>query len=455
MNNSSKSVNFYLTIFFSCLACFAYWLIAYKFDRNNSTAVTIIYCAIFLLYIGQMYTSKNRQDLQVSTGFGILFRLVIFFSIPGLSDDFYRFIWDGRLLNAGINPFVNLPTFYVNHPELAPPGIDSILYEKLNSPEYFTIYPPVNQFIFWLSAWLSPQSEIGALLIIRSFILMAEFGNIILIRKLLVVYNLPLKNSLIYILNPLVILELTGNLHFEALVIFFVLLSVYLIKKHKINVAAISFALGICTKLIPLIFLPLLLSKLTVRKSIQFYLVTGIATMVCFLPLLNQEFLEGIQNSFALYFRKFEFNASIYYMLRAYGFYVVNYNIISFAGSFLAMITFVIILHYAFYEALTRRHHLPFTFLWTLFIYLLFTTTLHPWYITPLIAYTLFTNFRFPILWSLLIFFTYLNYKTTGYEESNIIVLMEYGTLVTFLIFESFKNWRTPAIASYNYSNTN
>ncbi len=440
MNNSRKSATYYTNIYSLIVSCLGYWLLGYQYDRTNSMVIIVIFGIIFLSYIWQLSKISENHLVDLTAKLSIIFRVILLFSIPGLSDDFYRFIWDGRLLNAGINPFVNLPTFYINHPDMAPDGINEALFANLNSPEYFTIYPPVNQFIFWLSAWLSPNSLLGSIVSIRVFIILAEVGNLLLIKKLLRLYKLPAKNILIYALNPLVILELTGNLHFEALVIFFVLLSIYLIKINNINLAAISFALGICTKLIPLIFLPLLLSRLTIRKTIQFYLVTGIATTLCFLPLLNPEFLEGIQHSFALYFRKFEFNASVYYLLRAYGFQLVNYNIISFAGSFLAMITFVVILHYAFYEMMTRRHKLPFTFLWTLLIYLTFTTTLHPWYITPLLAYGLFTNYRFPVLWSALIFLTYINYTVNGYQENIFIVIMEYSLLTTFLIFEWFKN---------------
>ncbi|MEQ9229236.1 MAG: hypothetical protein RIF46_01035, partial [Cyclobacteriaceae bacterium] len=79
------------------------------------------------------------------------------FATPSLSDDFYRFIWDGRLLAHGIHPFAELPGFYLD-PSLNIPGIDQSLFDNLNSKEYFTIYPPFAQLIFLISVLIFPKS---------------------------------------------------------------------------------------------------------------------------------------------------------------------------------------------------------------------------------------------------------------------------------------------------------
>ncbi|MDN5212450.1 glycosyltransferase 87 family protein [Fulvivirgaceae bacterium BMA12] len=442
MSNPFKNTNSYLSYPVLIISFLGYVYLAYFLERTATPELMITYTILFVSYIVLLFIPKVSQNVDLFSNISLLIRCSLLFSLPNLSDDFYRFIWDGRLLNEGINPFTHLPSYYLDHPTLAPPGIDEDLYLKLNSQDYFTIYPPVNQFLFWLATYLSPQSILGSVIVIRVAILLAEVGTIAIIRKLLAIYRLPPKNVLIYALNPLAILELTGNLHFEGLVIFFVLGAVYLLHQKKLLYAAVSFALAIGTKLIPVIFLPVLFSRLSVKKTIIFYVITGVVTLLLFLPLLNAEFVEGISSSFSLYFKKFEFNAGVYYLLRAYGYHLEGYNIIGMAGGFLALATFVIIIHYAFYESVTRHHILLFTFLWILMIYLSLTTTLHPWYIIPLVAYCLFTNYRFPIIWSLLIFLTYVNYSTLGFKENLHIVTVEYVILLAFLWWELGGNSR-------------
>ena len=436
MRSPFKNINSPLPYLLLIVSLAGYIYIAYFLQRSSALPLITTYVVLFVFYLILLFKLKQKDLIHFSSYFSLFIRFSLLFSLPNLSDDFYRFIWDGRLLNHGINPFIHLPSYYIDNPSIALDGINRDLYSKLNSPDYFTIYPPVNQFLFWLSAFFSPKSILGSVVIIRIFILAAEVGNFFIIKKLLDIYKMPQRNLLLYALNPLVILELSGNLHFEGVVIFFILTSIYLLHKRRLFYAAASFAFAISSKLIPVIFLPLILSKLSFRKTMYFYLICGLVTLLTFLPLLNAEFVQGVSSSFSLYFQKFEFNASIYYLLRAYGYYLEGYNIIGAAGSFLAFITFMVIMHYAFYESCTRQNILPFTFLWTLLIYLSLTTTLHPWYIIPLIAYCLFTNYRFPLLWAFLIFFTYLNYRAEGFYENLDLVLIEYVILTAFLFWE-------------------
>src|SRR5690606_31776628 len=74
--------------------------------------------------------------------------------------------------------------------------------------------------------------------------------------------------------------------------------------------------------------------------------------------------------------------------------------------------------------------------LWIYGIYLLFTTTLHPWYVLPLLVFSVFTNYRFAALWSFMIFFTYAGYSSKGYTENLWIVFVEYFLVIIYFAFE-------------------
>ena len=81
---------------------------------------------------------------------GIVFRLCLVFSIPALSDDIYRYVWDGRVQWAGINPYEFAPVAE----ELAHVR-DALIFPKINHPELPTIYPPIAQIAFWVGYGIS------------------------------------------------------------------------------------------------------------------------------------------------------------------------------------------------------------------------------------------------------------------------------------------------------------
>jgi alpha-1,6-mannosyltransferase len=445
-----KSFN-YLLLFTSLIF---YCLLAFWIERHQTNLLLPAFGFLFASYLWSS-RAENPKEILFWVYASIFFRCCFLFFIPHLSDDFYRFIWDGRLLAAGYHPFAELPRYYIEN-KISIEGIDQTLFQKLNSPDYFTIYPPVNQFIFWLSAKLSSGSILGSVIVMRSFILAAEVGNLWLIKKILRHYQLPEKNILLYALNPLVIIELTGNLHFEALMIFFLLLSYWLLTKNKLFLSALQFSLAICSKLIPIILLPLLLVRLGWKKSAVYYLVVVVFSILFFLPLLNTEIISGFQESIGYYFKKFEFNASIYYLVREWGFWKYGYNIIQTVGIKLAMYCTGAILLYALRDFIqnsklridTRAlptclpdrqaayRLLPTAYLFTFCIYLSFSTIVHPWYITSILAFSVFTRFSFPIIWTGLIFLTYIGYTANGFTENLWITAIEYVVVIGYLAYE-------------------
>lgn len=412
-----------------------YCFISYDTARHQSIPLIISYLILFGLYLAIYHYTRNASQLKVVVAMSILFRVALLFALPNLSDDFYRFIWDGRLILQGIHPFAELPSYFIQNNIIHLDSYDYFLYTQMNSAEYFTIYPPVCQLVFLLAAYLSSDSLMGSVIIMRLIIIAAELGSLFFMLKLLKNFSMPRKQVLLYALNPLVILELSNNLHFEALMIFFLLANIYFLQKNKLIVAALFFSLSIGTKLIPLIFLPLLISRIGFKKSLLFYAIVGLATVALFLPFLSESLIHGFSTSLSLYFQKFEFNASIYYLLREIGFSIKGYNIIATAGKAMALCTFLGIILFSYWER-DKKIELPEAFLWTWCIYLLFTTTLHPWYIIPLLAFCPFTRYRFPVLWAVLIFLTYAGYTTDGYDEQLWWVIIEYIAVFGFCIYE-------------------
>lgn len=195
------------------------------FTRRTDTLILISsYSALFLMY---WLLTRSILSYKYLIGFGIAFRLLFVFSIPSLSDDFFRFVWDGILTKHQVNPFMYTPREIVENPLINLPELNVRLFAALNSPDYFSVYPPVSQFVFWLATYFAGGSLHIAVFIMKIFVFAAELGSIFMIIKLLSLHHLKREYIYYYVLNPLVVIELTGNLHFDGIMVFFVLLAVY------------------------------------------------------------------------------------------------------------------------------------------------------------------------------------------------------------------------------------
>ena len=229
--------------------------------------------------------------------------------------------------------------------------------------------------------------------------------------------------------------------------IFFLVLSFWLLSKSKLLVSAVSFSVAICSKLLPIILLPVLLVRLGWKKSLAYYLTVGIICLLLFLPLLNEEIISGFRESIGYYFKKFEFNASVYYLVREWGFWNYGYNIIHTVGWKMGAWCAVFILLFTLFDAYfyksvahskqsTEGSRLLTSCLFIFTIYFAFATVVHPWYISTLLAFSLFTRFKFVIVWTGLIFLTYLGYTSTGFTENLWITAFEYTTIFGYLAYE-------------------
>jgi hypothetical protein len=253
---------------------------------------------------------------------------------------------------------------------------------------------------------------------------------------LLRAYNLPARKSLLYALNPLVILELTGNLHFEAWAIAGLLTCIYLWKRNNIMPAGFTMAVAVLSKLLPLITIPLFFRKKDWVRAGIFMVTSGLTVLIALIPYLDSNLIEGMTESASLYYKRFEFNASVYYLVRAIGYWVKGYNIIGTAGTVLAAISGILILAFPLYTY-RLKISIPVSIMWVYTIYYLFTTTLHPWYVLMLLPFCLFGKWRFPVVWTAMIFLTYMGYTANGYQENLWLTAAEYVVVLGWMIYET------------------
>ena len=255
-----------LPIIFLISCCALYLTFAYYLEREDFIRLITLYGALF--FLSWKLFQMEKTNFRFLIGAAALFRLIFLFSIPNLSQDFYRFIWDGNLLLEGMNPYLSTPGELFNAGKISFENARK-LYSGMGSLSAgnHTNYPPLNQVFFAISAFLSGGSILGAVMVIKILIISADLGIFYFGRKLLRRLRLPENRIFWYLLNPFIIIELTGNLHFEGVLLFFLVWSLYLLHCRKWILSAVVFACSVSVKLIPLLFLPLLFRNLGFKKS--------------------------------------------------------------------------------------------------------------------------------------------------------------------------------------------
>ncbi|MCB2410279.1 hypothetical protein [Hymenobacter lucidus] len=423
----------------------AYGLLAYATPRQHFGQLLALYTLAFGCYAWLLW---RPLALRYGLLLALASRLLWLPAVPALSDDYFRFRWDGHLVATGQSPYQYRPEEirFRLEPSTAPEDRALLrLYPRLNSPHYHSVYPPVCQAVFGAVSWIFPNSERGFVIVLRLVLLAAEVATAVLLLLLLRHFQRPGRQALRYLLNPLVIVELTGNLHFEALMLCGLLAAIWALARQSRTTAGALLAGAVATKLLPLLVLPLLVRRLGWRPWLLLVATVVVVLAVLFAPFLSAPLVANVGRSLDLYFHKFEFNASFYYLLRAGGYYLTGYNQIARLGTWLGAAMVVWVLAVAAREKQPTLASLPQTLLVLLTGYLALATTVHPWYLTTLVALSVFSRFRYALVWSALVPLSYAAYQTTAYRENLWLVALEYGVVAAVLIWELLATRRQSA----------
>jgi len=405
------------------LGCATMMLFA-RTPQNDFTGIILLTSISFCLALMAWNSRKEFRTRHILIAAALL-RLSVSLSPPLLSDDYFRFQWDGKLVSEGVSPFAYTPAQLAKSQSLTQPQEEWLA--TMNSSDYFSVYPPTCQYLWALPHFFSSENEIW-LLFIRALFLLAELGTVFILIKLLTQFNRPGFYSILYAFNPLVILDTTGNLHPEGWMVFFAALSVWLWVTLRPTLSAVAFGIAVATKLLPLLAIPFILRRLGWRTTIRFSLISGAVVILLFLPILSHAELQHIGSSLNLYFRHFEFNASIYSIARELGMHISGYNRIAVIGPLLGAIATTVILFLAWRS---DRKGFFISLQWGWLIYLLLATTVHPWYIVPLVALSAVTGQWWAVIWSFTIFFSYAFYSDSAVPV--VWIAMEYLLLAVFL----------------------
>tara|TARA_R110001592_G_scaffold363281_1_gene683145 strand:- start:112167 stop:113456 length:1290 start_codon:yes stop_codon:yes gene_type:complete len=411
----------------------------YFLPRSAFIPQLTLYSISFCAYLFLVYTFKNQKySLNFILISALVLRLLLMGAWPVLSDDFYRYFFDGQLIGLGINPYAALPGDLLANGTIPRSVYWETLLDKMNSPNYFSVYPPLHQLFFWISTWIG-EDIFHNIVSLRSIVLVFEMINLWLIKELLINLKIPTYRLAWYAFNPLIILELTGNLHFEGMVLTGLLLALYFYSRKNVKFTALGWSLAVGIKLSPLLTAPIWIKSWKKSDFIKFTLITSLALLVLFAPLLLGGQLANFYTSFRLYQSSFEFNASIYYGLRWFSGFFIDYNPIGLLGPSLNFFAAALLLGIGFFKKTLTTSDLASNIVWMYLVFLLLQTTVHPWYLIPALGISLFTaNYLF-IVWSGSVFLSYHAYSQQVFKEDFRMIALEYLLLLIALVLIGYR----------------
>lgn len=416
-------------IFFLLFSFTGYFLIGHILERSHFWFELLAFALCFIAYF--IFNLKFKESVMFLFFIGLFFRLIFIWGEPKLSDDYYRFIWDGKIMSVGESPYEKLPSAFEPKNGLQQNMHNELLF-RMNSPSYYSVYPPIQQLFFVPTGFT--ETIPMALLVLRLEILIGEILLFIFLIKSVQSQFISIASVSWIWLNPLWIIEVNGNLHFEGWLITFLAIGIYYLFKQKYWLATVFMSLSAALKMIPIIVVPALKKWFGFNKAfvISLLAVIGFLVSMSWIFISNQQdhFFESID----LYYHKFEFNASFYFLLREIGFYFGDTHPIVYAGYiFMPIFAFIYGLIIFKKDEKTPIHFFS-SAAFILTSYYLVATTVHPWYILPILFFSVLANKTYGIVWSGLVFLSY-----SAYSHNQILY---YGMIsIEYLILFGFMYW--------------
>jgi hypothetical protein len=240
----------------------------------------------------------DRLAIWEIVGFAVLFRVTLLLSQPIQEDDFYRYLWDGKVVASGLNPYVVAP-LTARNPAASNEEAQRLaqlarqdehltrILARVNHPQVPTIYPPLAQGIFALTAWLAPGSLLALRLVLLSFDL--AIGGVVV--SLLRHCSSNVLLVVVYAWSPLVIKETINSAHYDVVPTFFFVLALWCVLKGKLLSAYASLALAILGKVYPVLLLPVFLWRTIIlhgcRQALYSFCVVCTVVVLGYVPFLD------------------------------------------------------------------------------------------------------------------------------------------------------------------------
>ncbi len=399
-------------IFVLGILSLGFWVgLAHAGDLTTRIPVfLLLYGILFAAYVALIILSRagdrlaSGHGLKMAIAFAALFRLAAIQAPPSLSTDLYRYLWDGRVILTGVNPYRYAPEAL----ELAP--LRDEYHAAINNSNLPTIYPPIAQFVFAATAavWPHPTG-------IKVAMAIADLMTVAALASLLAALQLRPGRLIVYAWCPLPILEFAGMGHVDIVGILFLVSALAALARNRCVLALAALGLSILSKIFPVILVPLFLGRTPPRT----WVVLGGVLVLSVLPFLA----PGVDPS---------------YSLRTY---VATWrgNDVLFAGLLhitghpaTAKAAALVVIALVALACLRRGAAIETTVLAMMTATLLLAPVLHPWYVTWLVPFLAVRPNPAGIAWTGTVALAYLAW--TQFHESGIYTVEPWPRVLQLLI---------------------
>lgn len=410
--------------------------------NRRSYLLEILFWLPFTIYLLTIWwISKVEEDTEprqvsaVILFFALIFHATLLFSLSPLSDDIYRYYWDGKVISNGLNPYAYSPD--ANQLRF----LRDSNWERVQNKNVQTMYPPLSQAVFAAAYSVFPSTFTLRLFSV-SFHLLSIWVLILILKEL----SLDMRYSIIYAWSPLAAIEFANSGHIDSLAVLLTLLSfLFLIRRRRMLSSAVL-ALAVVAKVYPLLFAGLFLPRWRKKGALIFAGVIG----TLYLPFLGAgtELFSG----FSFFVRRGLFNGSLFPLLLAGLGSIIGKFEALLVSKTLVLLVFVLFLIYLYSRSLQQEENdlllWRYSF-WLTGTFLLLSPTMHPWYLTWVLPFLCFFRSAGWILLTgtaILARTVYIGYEATGvWREIWWIRLCEYGPpylLMFYGLTDRIREWK-------------
>ena len=355
---------------------------------------------------------------------GIIYRLSLMPVQPIASGDVYMYIWEGKVLAEGYNPYRYAPADtvlrHLRSPKLPEKDITTMT----------AIYPPIAECIFAASYTIFGETPYG----IKIFSFLAECATMFLLCLILIELRKPPALVALYALCPLPILQFMVDAHVDGFAFPFVALFLFFWLRRKEISSFVALGVGIMVKFLPVLFLPMLILERTKHSKFLLFSIPVVIATICYLPFVLNHGAPFY--SLTVYSREWYFNGVFFNAILGFGLSNEISHLIV-LGLFAVWLAAVLWLDCQLLEKIY----------WIVFGFFILSATVHPWYVTW-IALLLPLCFR----WSGIIYvsmihianFVIIDWKAHRiWYQSTELLLLEYIPVLAIAGWEIYRLFRS------------
>jgi hypothetical protein len=361
---------------------------------------------------------SNRRWLTFIIVIAVFGRAAMLAAPPSLSDDIYRYLWEGRIMTEGYNPFEFAP----DAAELQ--ALRDANYGHINHPHLATIYPPVAQAVFVAAAAIAPNVTMQKVLFV-----LFDLATLALLVLLLRTRKMSTNLVVVYAWSPLVMLEVAHSGHMDSIGIFFLMLALYAFEKGRTAGGMAAIGTAFLAKLLPVMLAPYFLFR---RRYVVWLPVAAVVVIVGYLPFARAG--EKLWSSLLVYGQHWNFNSLLYRLAQR----VID------DPNHIRLGLIAIVAAFSLYQGLKNQDLLRYVFR-VVACALLLSPTVYPWYLCWIVPFLCFYR---SVAWFYLtgaVLASYWVWMLGEWRLPTGFLTMEYVPFYALLVWEITRDWRRPS----------